>query len=104
MHIGRSRPRCPCCSISSHARTHYKRCDHRKEICDQANYRHIVYGEWGFDRKMHLGKGLNVLFSGLPGTGKTMGAEVIAHELWLDLYKIDLSQVVCKYTAETEKN
>ena len=77
---------------------------HLKEICDQANYRHIVYGEWGFDRKMHLGKGLNVLFSGLPGTGKTMGAEVIAHELGLDLYKIDLSQVVSKYIGETEKN
>lgn len=77
---------------------------HLKEICDQAKYRHIVYGEWGFDRKMHLGKGLNVLFSGLPGTGKTMGAEVIAHELGLDLYKIDLSQVVSKYIGETEKN
>ena len=77
---------------------------HLKEICDQAKYRHIVYGEWGFDRKLHLGKGLNVLFSGLPGTGKTMGAEVIAHELGLDLYKIDLSQVVSKYIGETEKN
>jgi AAA+ superfamily predicted ATPase len=77
---------------------------HLKEICDQARYRHIVYGAWGFDRKMHLGKGLNVLFSGLPGTGKTMGAEVIAHELGLDLYKIDLSQVVSKYIGETEKN
>jgi SpoVK/Ycf46/Vps4 family AAA+-type ATPase len=77
---------------------------HLNEICDQAKYRHIVYSEWGFDRKMHLGKGLNVLFLGLPGTGKTMGAEVIAHELGLDLYKIDLSQVVSKYIGETEKN
>ncbi len=77
---------------------------HLKEICDQAKYHHIVYGAWGFDRKMHLGKGLNVLFLGLPGTGKTMGAEVIAHELGLDLYKIDLSQVVSKYIGETEKN
>src|SRR2546428_4294711 len=53
---------------------------------------------------MHLGKGLNVLFSGLSGTGKTMAAEVIAHELGLDLYKSDLSQVVSKYIGETEKN
>jgi SpoVK/Ycf46/Vps4 family AAA+-type ATPase len=77
---------------------------HLKEICDQAKYRHIVYSEWGFDRKMRLGKGLNVLFSGLPGTGKTMGADVLAHVLGLDLYKIDLSQVVSKYIGETEKN
>ncbi|GHO83192.1 AAA family ATPase [Dictyobacter formicarum] len=75
-----------------------------REICNQVRYRHIVYGKWGFDSKMHLGKDLNVLFSGLPGTGKTMAAEVIAHELALDLYKIDLSHVVSKYIGETEKN
>jgi ATP-dependent 26S proteasome regulatory subunit len=75
-----------------------------KEICDQAAYRHIVYSEWGFDRKLSLGKGINTLFSGPPGTGKTMAAEVIAGELHLDLYKIDLSQVVSKYIGETEKN
>jgi SpoVK/Ycf46/Vps4 family AAA+-type ATPase len=75
-----------------------------REIWDQARYRHIVYDEWGFDRKMHMGKGLNILFSGPPGTGKTMAAEVITRELELDLYKIDLSQVVSKYIGETEKN
>jgi SpoVK/Ycf46/Vps4 family AAA+-type ATPase len=75
-----------------------------REICSQAKYRSIVYGEWGFDRKLSLGKGLNTLFSGPPGTGKTMAAEVIANELHLDLYKIDLSQVVSKYIGETEKN
>ncbi len=75
-----------------------------QEICNQAKYRPIVYGQWGFDRKLSLGKGLNVLFSGPPGTGKTMAAEVIARELQLDLYKIDLSQVVNKYIGETEKN
>jgi SpoVK/Ycf46/Vps4 family AAA+-type ATPase len=75
-----------------------------KELCDQAKCRHIVYGDWGFDRKLSLGKGLNALFSGPPGTGKTMAAEVIANELQLDLYKIDLSQVVSKYIGETEKN
>ena len=75
-----------------------------REISNQARFRHIVYGEWGFDRKLSLGKGLNALFSGPPGTGKTMAAEVIANELGLDLYKIDLSQVVSKYIGETEKN
>ncbi len=75
-----------------------------KELCNQARYRHLVYGDWGFERKLSLGKGLNALFSGPPGTGKTMAAEVIAHELHLDLYQIDLSQVVSKYIGETEKN
>ncbi len=75
-----------------------------KELCDQALYRHRVYGEWGFDRKLSLGKGLNALFSGPPGTGKTMAVEVIANALQLDLYRIDLSQVVSKYIGETEKN
>ena len=75
-----------------------------REISNQARFRHIVYGEWGFDRKLSLGKGLNALFSGPPGTGKTMAAEVIGNELGLDLYKIDLSQVVSKYIGETEKN
>ncbi len=75
-----------------------------QEICQQAKHQHIVYGRWGFARKLALGKGLNVLFSGPPGTGKTMAADVIANELYLDLYKIDLSQVVSKYIGETEKN
>ncbi len=75
-----------------------------EEICHQARYWHLVYEKWGFERKLSLGKGLNALFSGPPGTGKTMAAEVIASELHLDLYKIDLSQVVSKYIGETEKN
>jgi adenylate kinase family enzyme len=75
-----------------------------REICFQAEYRHVVYDGWGFDQKLSLGKGLNVLFFGAPGTGKTMAAEVIAHELRLDLYRIDLSQVISKYIGETEKN
>jgi AAA+ superfamily predicted ATPase len=75
-----------------------------REICDQAKLRHVVYGGWGFDRKLSTGKGLNVLFTGPPGTGKTMAADVIAGELQLDLYQIDLSQVVSKYIGETEKN
>lgn len=75
-----------------------------KEICSQVKYRYRVFGEWGFDKKLSHGKGLSVLFSGPPGTGKTMAAQVIAHELQLDLYKIDLSGVVSKYIGETEKN
>ena len=75
-----------------------------REICLQAQYRHVVYDAWGFDRKLSAGKGLNVLFFGPPGTGKTMSAEVIARELRLDLYRVDLSQIVSKYIGETEKN
>jgi SpoVK/Ycf46/Vps4 family AAA+-type ATPase len=63
-----------------------------------------VFGEWGFDRKLSHGKGLSVLFAGPSGTGKTMAAEIMARELQLDLYKIDLSGVVSKYIGETEKN
>ena len=62
-----------------------------REICNYVKYRALVYGEWGFDRKLSLGKGLNVLFAGPSGTGKTMAAEIIAGELGLDLYKIDLA-------------
>ncbi len=75
-----------------------------EEICNQFKYWSKVYDEWGFYKKISLGKGLNVLFSGPPGTGKTMGAEVIAYELKLEIFKIDLSQVVSKYIGETEKN
>jgi SpoVK/Ycf46/Vps4 family AAA+-type ATPase len=75
-----------------------------REICAQAECRHVVYGEWGFGRKMSAGRGVVALFTGPPGTGKTMAAEVIANELRLDLFKIDLSQIVSKYIGETEKN
>lgn len=74
------------------------------EISNYVKYYYKVYGDWGFDKKLSLGKGLNVLFSGPSGTGKTMAAEIIAHELQLDLYKIDLSTIVSKYIGETEKN
>jgi SpoVK/Ycf46/Vps4 family AAA+-type ATPase len=75
-----------------------------RELLNYVKYRDVVYGVWGFAQKLSLGKGLNVLFSGLSGTGKTMAAEIIARELGLDLYKIDLSLVVSKYIGETEKN
>ena len=82
----------------------YDQMEQLNEICRQVKYRHIVYGNWGFNRKLSSGKGLSALFCGPPGTGKTMAAEVIANELSLDLYKIDLSQIVSKYIGETEKN
>jgi len=75
-----------------------------RELCAQLRYRHRVLEEWGFGARLSHGKGLSALFTGPPGTGKTMAAEVIARELGLDLYKVDLSGVVSKYIGETEKN
>ena len=63
-----------------------------------------VYEEWGFASKGRRGLGITALFAGESGTGKTMAAEVLAGELGLDLYRIDLSAVVSKYIGETEKN
>ncbi len=80
------------------------RVEQLREVCNSVKYRKQVYGEWGFDRKLAMGKGLSVLFAGPSGTGKTMAADIIAGELGLDLYKIDLSTVVSKYIGETEKN
>jgi SpoVK/Ycf46/Vps4 family AAA+-type ATPase len=74
-----------------------------REICNHARYRGLVLDEWGFERKLSGGKGLSLLFAGPPGTGKTMAAGVMARELGLDLYSIDLSNVVNKYIGETEK-
>jgi hypothetical protein len=75
-----------------------------RELCDQARQRATVYERWGFDGKLALGKGLVALFAGPSGTGKTMAASIIAGELGLDLYAIDLSTVVSKYIGETEKH
>jgi len=75
-----------------------------RELCNQAKQHHFVMETWQFGERLSLGKGLNALFSGAPGTGKTMAAEVIAQDLQLDLYKIDLSQIVSKYIGDTEKN
>jgi len=75
-----------------------------REVTAAIRFRHVVYTEWGFARRVAAGKGLKVLFSGASGTGKTMTAGVIAGGLGLDLYKIDLSCVVSKYIGETEKN
>jgi hypothetical protein len=74
------------------------------EVAAQVHQRNKVYGEWGFSTTGARGLGISVLFSGESGTGKTMASEVLAKELGLDLYRIDLSQVVNKYIGETEKN
>jgi SpoVK/Ycf46/Vps4 family AAA+-type ATPase len=74
------------------------------QIVDQVGQRTKVYEEWGFGEKMSRGLGINALFAGDSGTGKSMAAEVIANALRLDLYRIDLSAVVSKYIGETEKN
>lgn len=66
-------------------------------------HRQKVYEEWGFGSKLSRGLGISALFAGGSGTGKTMAAEVLAKELRLDLYRIDLSAVVSKYIGETEK-
>lgn len=75
-----------------------------KELSAQVKQRNKVYGKWGFNAKSSRGLGISVLFAGESGTGKTMASEVLANELQLDLYKIDLSKVVNKYIGETEKN
>ena len=74
------------------------------EISTHVRQRAKVYHEWGFAGKGGRGLGISALFSGPSGTGKTMAADVLAKELRLDLYRIDLSAVVSKYIGETEKN
>ena len=75
-----------------------------QEIVAHLRQRSKVYGSWGFGGKSQRGLGITALFAGASGTGKTLAAEVLAQELQLDLYKIDLSTVVSKYIGETEKN
>lgn len=72
--------------------------------CDQVRHKYTVYQEWGFQEKMSYGKNVSMLFTGPPGTGKTMAAQVVSHELGLDVYKVELATVVSKYVGETEKN
>lgn len=74
------------------------------QMRDQLQHQHLVYEQWGFADKLGLTKGIYALFTGPPGTGKTMAAEILANELGLLLYKIDLSSIVNKYVGETEKN
>ncbi len=74
-----------------------------KNACDQLIFRKKVYEEWDYIKKYPYGRGLSVLLFGAPGTGKSMCAQVIAHEMNLELYRVDLSKVVDKYVGETEK-
>jgi SpoVK/Ycf46/Vps4 family AAA+-type ATPase len=75
-----------------------------RQIASHVRQRMKVYEEWGFGAKSSRGLGISVLFSGESGTGKTMAAEVLASDLGLDLYRIDLASIVSKYVGETEKN
>lgn len=78
--------------------------DALESVVRQVRHRARVYREWGFGARGSRGRGISVLFAGPSGTGKTMAAEVLANELRLDLYAIDLSAMVSKYIGETEKN
>lgn len=75
-----------------------------RELIGRIKYRRRVLDDWGFARKMAKGVGVSALFSGPPGTGKTMVASLVAKELELDLYMIDASRMVSKWIGETEKN
>jgi SpoVK/Ycf46/Vps4 family AAA+-type ATPase len=74
------------------------------QLAAQARHRMTVYESWGFAGNGRRGLGISALFAGASGTGKTLAAEVLAKELRLDLYRIDLSAVVSKYIGESEKN
>ncbi len=75
-----------------------------REVAAAARHRYLVYSGWGLGKRTAAGSGVKALFSGASGTGKTMSAGIIARELGLDLYQIDLAGVVSKYIGETEKN
>jgi SpoVK/Ycf46/Vps4 family AAA+-type ATPase len=74
------------------------------EIANYVLYQHVVYEQWRVGGNSSLGRGVAALFAGQSGTGKTMAAEIIANDLGLELYKIDLAGLVSKYIGETEKN
>ncbi|AGB15066.1 AAA+ family ATPase [Halovivax ruber XH-70] len=75
---------------------------HLRELCGHLQYRGAVTSEWGFGEPGSRGDGVVALFYGQPGTGKTMAAEILANETGLDLYRVDLAQIVDKYIGETE--
>ena len=74
------------------------------EFCARVINSEYVLTQWGFERKLSMGKGTTAVFAGPSGTGKTIAAEVIANEIKLDLYKVDLAAVISKYIGETERN
>ena len=75
-----------------------------QHLVDTLKYQETVYHRWGGSKVRARGFGVKALFSGGPGTGKTMAAEVIANRLGLDMYRVDLSSVVSRWVGETEKN
>ena len=75
-----------------------------RSISAYLRHRDLVLSEWGYERTVARTQGLKVLFAGESGTGKTMAAQVLARDLGLDLYRIDLASTVSKYIGETEKN
>ena len=75
-----------------------------RQISRMIAAREDVMGQWGFAEKFSYGNGMSVLFYGAPGTGKTMAAQVLANELGMPLYRVDLSQLISKYIGETQKN
>jgi len=78
--------------------------DALRELAGRARRRDLVLDSWGMRPGGGRGRGITVLFAGDSGTGKTMSAEVVAHDLGLDLYAVNLATVVDKYVGETEKN
>lgn len=75
-----------------------------RALVSQVQQRHRVCDEWGFGRHHSLGHGVKALFFGKSGTGKTLAAEVVARELRMPLYRIDVTRIVSKWIGETEKN
>ena len=78
--------------------------EHLQSIAGHLRHRDRVLQQWGYEETITRGHGLKALFAGESGTGKTMAAQVIATELGLDIYRVDLATVVSKYIGETEKN
>ena len=74
------------------------------ELTARVRHRKIVFEQWGFDRSITTSRGITALFHGRPGTGKTMVAGVIARDLGLELYRVDVSRITSKWIGETEKN
>jgi SpoVK/Ycf46/Vps4 family AAA+-type ATPase len=78
--------------------------DSIREFIGRVRHRRTVYEKWGYDRIVTSSRGLTALFSGGPGTGKSMVGGLIARELGYDLYRIDLSRILSKWIGETEQN
>jgi hypothetical protein len=78
--------------------------DSLRELVGRVRHGRTVFDAWGMSKTMQTSRGLTALFQGPPGTGKTLVAGVIARELGLDLYQVDLSKVMSKWIGETERN